>query len=1057
MTVMALALPFDLPQPAWLWLCLVVPVLIAVSLRSLAGLDPARRMLAVITRSLLVILIALCLAGIRSVQRSDDLTVIFLMDRSDSVEQLEPYQESFIRRAADGIPSDDRLGMIEFARDAFVQQLPMRGGYFLPPGRLPAMPGADRTNIAAALRLAMAMFPEDAAKRIVILSDGNDNYGDVLAEARRAGADGIPVDVVPMWYQHRNEVYFDRLIAPAYAEEGEQIALRMILHTNAPVSGTISVYQNNQLVPLTPEQNRVQLLPGNNTFFMKLGVPSTGTQTFDAVFQPDDETMDAVAQNNTASAFTFVSTSARVLLISNQPAYDEPLAGALRSENVAVEIKTPEELGTFGLLQMMDYATIMLANVPAASFTEQQQRELAIYVRDLGSGLVMLGGDESFGAGGWIGSPVEEVMPVTFEIKHKRVIPKGALVVIMHSCEIARGNYWGREMAKKSVDTVSSQDLVGVLAYSYSPPGENWEVPLAPATNKAAIKARLDRMQIGDMPDFSRCMEMAYNELTRGTGRDAAQRHVIVLSDGDPSPPSQALLTKYADAKITVSTIALGWGMHVMEAPMRRIAEQTGGRYYAARNPRQLPQIFSKESQVVRRPLIVDEPFPPRIVYGDSDLLLGSLTTRDALPPLGGMVLTSAKPHPNVLMPIIRATDDGDDPVLAHWQYGLGKAIAFTSGYWPVWGRDWMPWEKFAKFWAQTVRWSMRQDAPANFDVATHIEAGRGRIAIDALDLSAGYLNNLQLRAKLIDPSSEAVDIPFHQKGPGSYEAEFPAERYGQYLASVQVFDNGRYLGTVRTGLSVPFSPEYRDLATNEALLRQLADTTGGRWLDSEAQAANVFSHDLPPAIARKPIWDWVLAWLVLPLFLLDVAVRRLASWLAFSVAVELVVLAFLWFGMGYWHVGIGGILGSLIVAEIVGWIIRYRYIGPLFEFVTHTVTVLAQAGDRSAASLERLKGKRESIRRELKKGPARTPEREEPEQKPVPSRRARQRFDVGDAQARKAAGDLHEALGGAGAEMSRDDQLPADSKARPIESEDESVTSHLLRHKRKRRRKDDE
>lgn len=1050
MSVMALALPFDFERPEWLWLCLLVPALIAASLRSLAGLDPSRRVLALIMRSVLVILLACCLSRVRAVRRSDDVTVLFLMDRSHSAQALEGYQEEFVRKSTGDVPADDRVGLIDFARDAYLQQLPMTGGYHVPPGRLPAMASNDRTNIGAAMRLAMAMFPHDTAKRIVLMSDGNDNTGDVLAEARRAKADGIPVDVVPLWYEHRNEVYFDRMIVPSHAEPGEQLPIRMVVNTIRPVSGTITLYQNDKPVPLSEEDARVRLQPGSNTFYIKLGVATAESQVFEAVFRPDDDSMDAVAKNNTASGFTFVSGASRALLVSSDPDFDAPLLEALRSENVDVVMKTPAELGEFGLVQSMNYATIILANVPAASFTEQQQWELATYVKDMGSGLIMLGGDEGFGAGGWIGSPIEEVMPVTFEIKHKRVIPRGALVLIMHSCEIPRGNYWGKEMAKKSVDTISSQDYIGVLAYTYSPGGENWEVPLDLNTNKSAVKAKIDRMQIGDMPDFGTTLQMAYDELTGGKGKDAAQKHIILLSDGDAQPPRNKLLADLADAKITVSTIGIGWGAHVMEATMQEISRRTGGKYYAARNPRQLPKIFSKESKVVRRPLIIDEPFQPIVRQMESDLLAGIDPSSEALPPLGGMVLTSLKSSPNVFVPVIRATDDGEDPVLAHWQYELGKTVAFTSGYWPVWGKAWTSWPKYAKFWAQLVRWSMRQESPANFDTYTKIEGDRGRIVIDALDKDATYLNQLHLDGRVSGPGDQTVPVRFVQTGPGKYEAEFDAEKAGQYIANVHVFDRGQPLGTVHTGVSLPFSPEYRNLKPNETLLRQIVETTGGRWLDVRPEDAAIFEQETPPVIARQPAWPWVLAWLVLPMFLLDVASRRLASWLALSIVVEVLLMVVLLFGLeirfGPWW----GILGVILLGELVGWMIRWRYIGPMFDFFTHTVTALGQAGQRSEAALDKLKSTRDRVRGDLERGDV--AEQRPPE---ISLDTRGRRFDVGEGKAGEPAMDLDEALGGA-----MGTAPPPQKRRPPAPAEDggegESATDRLLRAKRRAQRKRD-
>ena len=1062
--MIAAFLPVSFDEPVWLWLLLLIPLLVVASWRSLAGLDPARRVLALATRCVVVLLVTLALAGAQHVRRGDELTVIFLMDRSHSVEALEAFQETYVADAAETMGRNDRLGLIDFARRPYLQQLPMRGGYFVPAGRLPTMPSPDRTDVAAAMRLALAMFPHDTSKRIVLLSDGNDNMGDLLAEARRAEADGVPVDVVPLHYEHRNEVYFERMIAPAYADEGEQVAVRMVLNTYKPASGTISLYQNGQLVEIPAESARVRLQPGGNTFFMKLPVRSAGTQTYKAVFTPDDESLDAVALNNTASAFTFVGGSSRVLVVSKNPDHDRALVDALLGENVAVDVKSAAELGEFGLVQMMNYAAIFLANVPAASFTDEQKLELAAYVRDMGSGLVLLGGDDAFGAGGWIGSPVEEISPVSFEIKHKRTIPRGALVLIMHSCEIARGNYWAKEMAKKSVDTISSQDYVGVLAYSFSPSGENWEVPLDLATNKAAVKAKIDRMQNGDMPDFARTMEMAHHELTVGRGRDAAQKHVILLSDGDAGPPSSALLQQYKEAKITVSTVGIGWGQHVMDATLRDIAEKTGGQFYPARNPRELPQIFVKESKVVRRPLIIEEPFQPRILHGYSELL-GPIADDQGTPPLGGMVLTSLKDSANVVAPLVRMTEDGEDPVLAHWQFGLGKCVVFASGYWAAWGDQWTRWPKFAKFWAQIARWSMRQETPANFDTYTRVEGNRGRIVIDALDKDAGYLNNLLLRAKLLGPDNKAIPLEFTQHGPGNYQAEFDADASGQYLATVQALDGDRMLGTIRTGLSMPFSPEYRDLMPNEALLRGVADVTGGRWLPLSARDAEVFKHDLPPAIARKPAWDWIVAWLVLPAFLFDVCVRRLASWLALSIAAEVVLVVILLFGVGLWHGPWWGKLGAFLLADAVGWIIRFRYIGPLFGYVTHGATALAQTGQRSEAALGQLKGTRERVREGLDKGAEDVELGDIPlagdEEKSgtLPRGAASRKFEGSRSDSGESSDDLSEALGGAGASpgpggpgSSRPARPPGAAETESGDAADD-MTSRLLRAKRDRRK----
>ena len=1051
----ALASPFSFEEPRWLWLCMLVPVLVLVSLRSLAGLDPVRRVLAVTVRSLVIIVLAMTLARIVKVTRNDDLTVLFLMDRSNSVDKLQQEVEQYIYDASQNAKPDDRVGLIDFASGAYLEQLPMRGGYsdqLL--GRLPAVPNPDRTDIASAIRLAMAMFPHDTGKRVVLISDGNDNMGDVRTEAQRARADGVVIDVVPLWYAHDNEIYFDRLMAPTYAEMGEQVPIRMLIHSRRRARGRIHLEHNGREVPLPEEYSRVELEPGNNPFIIKLPVNSTGPQRFSAEFYPESEQMDEMSANNRATAFSVVPGKRKILILSVEPEHDEPLLDALLKENVLAEIRHVTE-GKFDLLEMMSYSAIVLANVPASVFTDEDQQMLATYVKDLGGGLIMTGGNEAFGAGGWIGTPVEEVMPVSFEIKHKKVIPRGALVLIMHSCEIPRGNVYGKAVAKKSVDTISSRDYIGVLAYSWSPMGVNWEVPLQLASNKARIKSRINAMQIGDMPDFQTTLNMALKGLN---ATDAAQKHVIIISDGDPSPPTKATLDGFVKEKITISTIGIGYGSHCMDRSLRDIKDKTGGRFYACRNPRTLPQIFVKESKVIRKPLIIDEPFTPQIRFALSDLLAG-VRADEAIPSLGGLVLTSVKPMAQ--LPLVRASNDGDDPVLAHWQYELGKTVAFTSGNWPRWGRDWTRWTKFAKLWAQIVRWSMRQESPANFETFTRIDGNQGRVVVEALDKNADYLNFLQLPSVVVNPDQSTTALVFSQTGPGRYEATFDVNQTGQYIANVGIMQQGEFQGSIYAGVSLPFSPEYRELTTNEALLRQVQETSGGRWLDMDPETDNLFSRDLPPTVSKRSLWDWTVAWLLLPLFLLDVAARRLASWLAFSICVEVVLLAFLLFGLQIVYHSWWGVLGCILLAEAVGWAIRFRSIGPLINFVTHTVTALGHAGERSQTALEQLKSTRDRVQStRTAAGTHETPaEPVVPPAEPIAPADAKTRFDVGDKAATTPAGDLQAQLGGAKTEPAFEEKRrrPAPS-GKGDEAEREETTSRLLRAKRRaqERREDD-
>ncbi len=1053
--------PLTFEQPVWLWLLATIPLLVLFSYRSLAGLERSRRWLALVMRSLVIAAIALALARISYQRENDNLTVIFLLDRSRSIPHRTPNllaeQEAYVKKVCDQIDKDDKVGVISFSGEANLEQLPMKGQVYIDHVAPASIP--DVTNIAHAFRLAMASFPEGTAKRIVLLTDGNENAGDVMREVGIAEANGVSADVVPMMYSHRNEVVFDRMIVPPQAHEGDRIRLRMILRSDHRAKGKIFLTHNDRPLPLGEGEDDlgwpVTLEPGVTPKELKLPLATAGTHRFQARFAPDDESMDQVLQNNEATGFTFVEGTGIVLLLTTNAPDDQPLHDALVREKVDVEMLTVGDV-TIDLLELQKYSSIILANVPADAFTQDQHEVLTSYVKDFGGGLIMTGGNEGFGAGGWIGSPVEEVMPVNFEIKQTKKVLRGALVVIMHTCELDRGNYWGEQVAVASLRTISSMDYFGCIAYAWAQNGVNWEVPLAVARNKDSIGRRIKKMQVGDMPDYVSAAKMAVAGL-KGLGGKAAQKHIIMISDGDANTQGiQPILRDMVANKITCSTVGIGYGAHVVEPPMRMIAKAAGGTFYPVRNPKRLPQIFVKEAKIVRKPLISEEPFTPQLEYVFSPLITGVADRQAALPQLGGLVLTQRKPSPQVEMPLVRRSEDGPDPVLAHWQYELGKAVAFSSGYWPHWGTDWVGWEQFGKLWAQIVRWSMRQNRASDFQVFTRLEGDKGRVVIEALNKDASYLNFLRLAyGRVIGPDNSTQPLQLTQTGPGRYEAMFEAREKGQYLVSMQVAEPGdKEPALISTGLSIPFSPEYRELSTNQPLLSQIVGVSEDwRELTMDPETDDVFRRPLVPTVASQPVWSWVVTWLLLPLFLLDVAGRRLASTAAFSVLVELLIIVVLLFGVGVIDTGWLGILGVLLLAEVVGWTIRFRSIEPTLQWLTHTVTALGRTGERSTASLSQLRQARDKVRETVTgsgdveaPGPA---SRTAPP--PAPDRTGR--YDVGDEAATEApARDLGEALGGAAAGAGPAKPKPKPAAAQEAEDAGEDFTSRLLKAKQRAR-----
>jgi uncharacterized membrane protein len=987
-------------SPGYLALLALLPLLVLLSFRSLSGLGPIRRWLAIAARCLVVGCMVLALAGAQCARKNDNLSVIFLIDRSNSIpRELQQKAFEFVSKSTGARRPDDRVGVIAFDGAAAVEQLPMNK---LALERVTAPVEPDQTDLAAATRLATALMPSNTARRMVLISDGNENVGDVLEEARRVGTAGIPIDVVPIQYEHANEIVFEQLKAPPTANAEETINLQMILRSQQPATGKILLWHNEQLVDLDEKGPGagypVSLNTGPNRYVIPVPLRVAGAHRFRAEFQPDNSPDDTVVDNNEGRAFTVVSGQGKILILTTEADLKEEapsallLKQALERERLVCDVEVAGE-NPIDQVRLLEYSLVIVSNVPAGDFRDEEKQAMAVYVRELGGGLAMIGGDESFGAGGWMGSAVEDVMPVSFEVKNTKQIPKGALCLVMHACEIPQGNYWGERVAVESVKTLSSRDLVGVLAWQWFGADKGyWVVPLQEVGNKTAVVQQIMKMSMGDLPDLDPLMRDGVNALI--ARKDAAAKHMIVISDFDPQAPRSDLIDTMKKNGITCSTVAIGYGGHwIDEGRARDIATSTGGKFYRTDDFSKLPQIFIKEATIVRRSLVSEQTFTPRVRDAFSPVIAG--LTGEGIPDLGGMVLTTPKPLASV--PLIRKAEDGDDPLLAHWQVGLGKTVAFTSGMWNRWGAAWVGWPRFSKLWAQVARWASRQSESAAFDVTTTIQGGKAKLQIDALDKNASAVNFMDMRGALVTPGQKSEPLRLTQTGPGRYEAEFDARDRGNYIVSLQYnMGQGRdaISGTLRTGISVAYSPEYSRLEPNLPLLDEVKARSNGRIIDGADTKAAFDRAGLQRAEARNSIWEDLVR-LMLVLFLLDVAIRRIA---------------------------INPIEVARKARKFLSEIARGR-----------------QPAAEAAAVLTTLKSARERVREEKLEPAAEVPEAGTP-----PARAARYEAP---ASAAKAAEDLGRALGGATQQDAPVVARPTGKKPAVTEAE---YTSRLLRAKRR-------
>jgi Mg-chelatase subunit ChlD/uncharacterized membrane protein len=935
-------------HPWWLLLLLLVPLVFWFSYRSLAGLGPVRRWVALGLRCLLITLVVLALAELRIKHQNDTVTVLFLVDRSLSVPQ-ELWSEDrtvdlrwlrekkFINEAVEKRGSGherDKAGLIVFGKRPRLELPPSDAPRFKFQEFASTVDG-NYTDIAAAIKMALASFPEGSGKRIVLMSDGNENIGNAEEQARIAKQNGVQIDVVPLGAGQRNEneVMVERVEAPAVAERGQRLPIRVLLrnHNPNPVVGDLTLRQIIEGVakPLGPAQS-VRLAPGLSTFKFNqpLGGDKAESYTYEAEFVPHGVivpgedvlqplTGDRV-QNNKATAHVVARGRRRVLLLEAVPHQHDYYIREMRARKIDITNLKIEELPKDKdklTVLLSNFDCIILANVPADSpdltkpenaLSEDQQEAIRSNTHEQGCGLVVIGGPDSYGAGGWQNTPIEKALPVESEIKALKVQGKGGLVLIMHASEMAEGNYWQKKIAKLAVEKLSSVDEFGLLHYDWGV--MKWHIPLQEIGEKRDfLNRQIDKLVPGDMPDFDPGLKMAHQSLME-KDRDLSVRHVIIISDGDPAQQDKQLLAQMRRDKVTVSTVGVATHGAPFDQSMAAIANATGGRYHKVTNPNLLPAVYIKETRLVSQSFVYEKKFQPKAM----PLPGGPTENLAAVPPLYGFVRTTPRQSPLVGIPVESPEINGQTfPVLAYWQYGLGKSVAFTSdarttppgrGFWD---RDWAGSDMYVKFWEQVITWALRPSESKSFVMTTELRDGKVKVYIDARDDNNKPMIDLNLRGKVTTPTGKAeaesrADLEFRETNAGVYEAEFKADETGSYFINVQSWGtakdkDGKPLldkhgkpvteakDGVRAGITVPYSPEYADLESNTALLEKLRALTDGETYADDAKSLEEAAGDgavfrKAPAFSKnlQPVWHWLL-FATAALLLFDVAARRIA------------------------------------------------------------------------------------------------------------------------------------------------------------------------------------
>ncbi len=894
-------LQFSIERPIYLLLLAIIPALWWISWNGLAIGNRWRWVLANSLRSLLCLLVVLTLAEVELVRTNDRLTVIYLVDRSLSIpaerlEEVVDYVRSTANTFRQEVP-DDRVGVISFGGDAAIEIPPWSGDLFLD-SKLADTIDPQQTNLEAAFKLAHAAFPADAAKRVVIVTDGKETLGNAMPAARSLSQAGIGIDVVPITAQARTEITVEKITTPAKMRAKTPFPVQVVLNNrpgghwdqaaaNKPVAGKIRVVRRGNNRDQVVIEQQIELEPGTRVFSFQDNLPDGGFYTYEAEFTPDRKGVDGFTQNNRAASFTHIESPGQVLLIvdSTRPDELDGFAQMLRRNNLKVTIQPSNQLFT-RLEQLQPYDLVILGNVARSSgttqeitaFSDAQMQMLADNTRNLGAGLIMLGGPDSFGAGGWTNTPIEEAMPLDFQIKDAKVVPVGALMLVMDKSGSMNGQklHWCKAAARESLRALGPRDYIGVTTFDSNTART---VPLQEAKNRGFVTQMIARLASGGGTNMFPAMEDGFRQLQNN---EAAVKHMIVLTDGQTPAADFGNLTRQIERSgITVTTVAVGKDADVRL--LNQIASLGRGKFYQVTSPQAIPRIFIQETRRVARPLVFEKPtgIVPQVA-ANHEILKG---IPSSVPSFSGYVMTTPKDSPLVDVLLTSPEPTGQtNALLAAWQYGIGRSVCWTSDVGQRWTTDWTAWDGNEKLLMQMVRWCMRTTGTTeNFLVASEVRGQKVKLTLNALDDDGNFVNFASPQLRGVGPRSDVVSEAFVQVAPGRYEAEFEAQHAGPHFLAVAPSPGQAPL---RIGVNVQNAQEFRDRSDNLPLLKRFAaltppggqpgevyniDMTPEQLADTEATP---FRHDLPKASSQRPIWYLILV-TVAGLFVLDIANRR--------------------------------------------------------------------------------------------------------------------------------------------------------------------------------------
>jgi uncharacterized membrane protein len=831
---------------------LLVPYLWWVRRSSAVDLSPSHLRLTTIVRSIIVCALTVALMQPILYKTSTYVSVVYLLDVSQSVSPgaIQKAIDWIRKTNASGNP--DHSEFVAFGAnsqdfDRIDDLKKVKVSQQEAPGAL----NQSKSDLSGALEAAMRGFAPNHLKRVVLLSDGNENSGDVSTVLPNLQRENAHVYTVPLEARVSHDSWIESVLAPSTVTTEEQFPVEVNIYSQFETTSEVQLKKGNEVLAT----RAVRLTEGLNryAFDTRVSDPS-GTVVLTAEIKTAGDTF---AANNVFRQPVIVKGKPRILYVEGNAPSSQYLKNALLQEGLIAEVagvdKLPDTAG-----QIDQYEAVILSDVDPKTISAQQMQTVETYVKDLGGGFIMIGGENIYGKDGYSKTPIEKILPVTFDTK-KRPPTIAMVAVIDVSGSMSGGQLTiAKEAAKAPLGALRNSDRFGALSFNT---GYSWVAPLQAAGNREQIKAQIETMYAGGGTNIYTGLNAAYDAL-----KDAADevKTVILLSDGiTQNADHQALVGQMTKAGINVSSISVGQRSN--RELMADIAMWGKGRAYYIDSYERVPQIFIKETELALGKTLQEQPFLP-IVKKKVEAFKG--IDFPTAPRLLGFVVTKAKPTAEVLL----TESWTDDPLLARWQYGLGQSVIFTSDVKARWATEWLPWSGYPKLWSQLVRETMRRSGDEFFNFKVTREGDNALVSLNAVDKEGHFRNELTPQVRMIGPDQKLTTLDIPQVGPGDYESRIHLDQDGTFVfRAIAGGLEGGAVGSTRT-LEYSYPAEYHFYPPDIQKLKTISKATGGKF---QPEAADIFNTNGESREYPVSLWPW-LAGLTLVLFVSDILLRRL-------------------------------------------------------------------------------------------------------------------------------------------------------------------------------------